>query len=91
MPELKKVEVIWLDAALEHGELTLKEIEEFHPIPRRNVGYLVRGDENEVIIAGGLTERTKITTDGDTDTKDTFESSLAVPRGMVKEIKILHD
>ena len=89
--DFKIVEVVWIDAALEHGELTPKEIEELHPIPRRHVGYLVRGNESEVIIAGGITERTKIAADGDTDTKDTFDSSLALPRGMVKEIKILHD
>jgi hypothetical protein len=89
--DFKIVEVIWDDAALEHGELTPKEIEELHPIPRRNVGYLVRGDANEVIIAGGITERTKIATDGDMATKDTCYSNLAVPRGMVKEIRVLND
>lgn len=91
MEELKKVEVIWIDAALEQGELTPKEIEELHPIPRRHVGYLVRGTESEVVIAGGITERTKIAVDGDTDTKDTFDSSLALPRGIIKEIRVLHD
>jgi hypothetical protein len=89
--DFKIIELIWIDAALENGELTPKEIEELHPIPRRNVGYLVRGNENEVIISGGLTERTKIAADGDIEAKDTFDSNLAVPRGMIKEIKILHD
>lgn len=91
MEEFKIVEVIWIDAALEHGELTPKEIEEFHPIPRRHVGYLIRGTENEVVISGGITGGIRMSPDGTISTKDTFDSNLALPRGIIKEIKILHD
>jgi len=89
MPELKKVEVIWLDAAHEAGELTEKEIGNLHPIPRRHVGYLIRGDDKEVVLSCGITERSK--SSDEPDTQDTFELSFALPRGIIKEIKVLND
>lgn len=85
--ELKKVEVIWDDAACETGELTEGKIEKLHPIPRRHVGYLIRGDDKEVVLSCGITERSKAS--DEPDVQDTFELSFALPRGIIKEIKVL--
>ena len=87
MGELKKVEVIWNDAGYEAGEITESQIKSLHPIPRRHVGYLMRGDDSEVIFSCGITERSKAS--DEPDAQDTFELTFALPRGIIKEIKIL--
>ena len=87
--EFKKVEVIWHDAAHEAGEMTEGQIKDLHPIPRRHVGYLIRGDDSEVVFACGITERSKAS--NEPDVQDSFELNFALPRGIIKEIKVLDD
>ena len=84
MPELKKVEVTWLDAWFQPSEMTYKEVEDLSAVTRQNIGYLVKGTENDVILAAGRLEKIP-------GGEDSFCDIVIIPRAVVKEIRILND
>ena len=52
--EPKKVEIIWVDAWSDDAHLKLGVVDDFIPVERHNVGFLIRRDEIKVIIAQGI-------------------------------------
>lgn len=70
------VEVIWNDAsALEHG--WSQEVGEDEPKLALSVGFLIRETDEHIVIAQ------------DTDSEGNHNGRSQIPRGMVKNIKIL--
>lgn len=82
--ELKKVEVTWEDAWHDSEEITLEIVQNLHPITRRNVGYLLKGFDNEVVLAAGVIEKIP-------EGVDSFCDIEIIPRGIVKSIKVIKD
>ena len=81
---MRIVEVTWLDAWSEQDDVTIEALEGLKPIVRRNVGYLVRETEEEIILAAGVSEKTA---KGDPlNPKDTLTERLLIPRGVIQQI-----
>ena len=79
------VEISWLDACCEGvNEMTLKDMDNLHPVPRKNVGYLIRQTDEEILISAGISHWSQVN-DGD----DCYTYSLTVPRGMLTGFKRL--
>ena len=79
---MKIVEVTWLDAWGDDAHLEEDAVVNFLPVERRNVGFLIKGDEVTVIISQGIINNLlagKIFMDG----------VVVIPRGMIKEITVL--
>ena len=83
---MQKVEVFWLDATYEAGEFSEEELKELLPVPRRHLGYVLSETETEIRLSPGMNEWSKIK-----DSKDTFDNSLAIPKGVIQKIKIQRD
>ena len=80
--DYKLVEVIWLDAWSDEAHLEEDAVINLAPIERRNVGFLMNGDEAKVIITQGIISNLfagKIFMDG----------IVVIPRGMITAIKDL--
>ena len=78
------VEVDWLDAGCEIGNIPLEAVRELTPMPRKNVGYLVVDDKEKIIISSGWL--------GDNEhNTEAYENNLVIPAGMVVSIKRLVD
>ena len=79
---MRKVEVTWLDAWHEMGELTQKAIEDLRPIVRQSIGYLRKMTTEEVVIASGVIQKVP-------GGEDSFTDVSVLPRCMVKGILTL--
>ena len=82
--ELKEVKIIWIDAWGDDAHLELGAVANFIPIERANKGFLIRGDEDKVIITQG-------TIDNLYAGKTFVDGFVVIPRGMVKSIKVEND
>ena len=78
---MKIVEVTWLDATYEAGEFTEEELKELLPVQRRHIGYVLSETETEIRLSPGMNEWSKIK-----NTKDTFDNSLAIPKGTILKV-----
>lgn len=74
---MKRVEVIWQDAALESADLSLEDAKKLMPIARRNVGYLVYKGKDRVIVCFGVISDIH---------QGCLKDTLVIPRGDVLEI-----
>ena len=83
---MQKVEVFWLDATYEAGEYTEDELRELVPVPRSHIGYLLHETDDLIRLSPGANYWSKIK-----DCKDTFDNSLAIPKGMIQKVVILGD
>lgn len=80
MDDLQLVEVIWLDAGLETAQMELEHAKEIKPMLRKNVGYQLLYDKENIIICFGIvTDKGLCVTD----------QTLIIPRPMVTEIRQL--
>jgi len=84
MPELKKVEVIWLDAWSDEARLELGAVTNIELIESHNVGYLIKGDDEKIILTQG-------TINNLFHDKMFMDGFVVIPRGMIKTIKVLND
>ena len=82
MDGLKKVEVTWLDAWHETGELTLVAALDLRPMVRQSIGYLLKMNEDEIVMAGGIIAKIL-------GGEDTFCDISVTPRSIVKGIVVL--
>jgi len=78
---MKKVEVFWLDATYEAGEYTEEELKELLPVPRSHLGYVLGETETEIRLSPGANYWSRIK-----NSKDTFDNSLAIPKGTIQKI-----
>lgn len=83
---MKKVEVFWLDATYEAGEFTEDELKELLPVPRSHLGYVLDETDTFIRLSPGANYWSKVK-----NSKDTFDNSLAISKGMIEEIKVLND
>ena len=82
--DYKIVEITWLDAWDDTAYLEEAATENLAPIERRNVGYLIKGDADKVIITSGVINNLyagKVFIDG----------VIVIPRSMITEIKVIND
>lgn len=78
MKKYKRVMVEWVDACTHHNWTDNdKAIQEDGTTPVSNVGWLLKRDKKQVILAGGISDD-----DGSID-------RISIPRGCVKKIHIL--
>ncbi len=78
-PKYKIVEVEWLDAQSGFSSpLTIEELESVEPAHTSSVGYLIKEDEEKVILGFMLF--------GD---EGMFKHWQLIPRGMIKNIRTL--
>ena len=84
MSENKIVEVIWLDAMSTNDHLPLSVAESITPMERRSVGYLIKSDEDCVIITYGFI------TDF-LEGKTACDQALVIPKGMIIKVEELND
>lgn len=79
---MRKVEVEWRDAGLESMHITEEEARKLTAMPRRNVGYLLEDNkENIVLVFGIIQDRERH--------GEVLDQVLIIPKGMVDEIKEL--
>lgn len=79
---MRIVEVEWNDAGLESMQITEEDARNITSMPRRNVGYLLEGNkENIVLVFGIIQDRERHC--------GVLDQVLVIPKGMVKEIKEL--
>ena len=81
--ELKKVEITWLDAWSDEARLELDAANDVNLLESHNVGYLLKGDDEKVIITQG-------TINNLFHGKMFMDGFVVIPRGMIKEIKVLN-
>ena len=81
MDKLKKVEVFWLDATYEAGEYTQDELNQLLPVPRSHLGYILNETDTEIRLSPGANYWSQIKV-----SKDTFDNSLAIPKGTIQKI-----
>jgi len=84
MDEPKKVEIIWVDAWSDDAHLKLGVVDDFIPVERHNVGFLIRRDEIKVIIAQGILNNLY-------EGEALIAGFWLIPSQAVKEIKILEE
>lgn len=56
---MKVVEIVWDDAWIESGDMTIKQAEKSKPIKTYTVGYLIAENEHGVTVATDLYEKDK--------------------------------
>ena len=78
----KKVEIIWVDSWSDDAILKPDVVNGIVPATRYNVGYLVKEDEEMVIIAPGLINNLYV---GDRQ----MSGFWLIPKSMIKEIRML--
>jgi uncharacterized protein YacL len=84
MAELKKVEIIWLDAWSDEARLEVDALTNLTLTECHNTGYLIKGDEDKVIITQG-------TINNLFHGKTFVDGFVIIPQGMIKEIRMLDD
>ena len=73
----KVVEVVWFDAQSSTCSWSLEELKDFKPVLTKSCGYLLVEEEDYIIL-------------GFTDFGDgLIKHNQCIPRGMIKEIKVL--
>lgn len=76
--KLKVVDVFkiaWTDASIDHGALTLEELEKSGPLPMESVGFLTSSDANRIIISMEF----------DTE-QEKYKENLIIPRAYITSI-----
>lgn len=76
---VKIVEIIWMDACAEEAHINLDTANALTPMERKNVGYLLRENDKEVVIAYGLMENFF-------KGNKAYDLAFAIPRGCIKKI-----
>jgi hypothetical protein len=82
--ELKRVKVTWLDAWGDDAHLEEEAAVNLIPIERQNIGLLIKGDSDKVILTSGLIYNLFAG-------KTFIDGIMVIPRGMIKEIKVYDD
>lgn len=80
---MKLVEVIWMDACIEEAHINKETANALVALERRQVGYLYKETDNEIILAYGVIENFF---KGDS----ALDLAMAIPRGCIKEIRELN-
>ena len=79
--KLRIIEVEWLDAQTGFSSpIGMDELDDIKPLLTHSVGYLMREDEEGVILGFMLF-----------DLKQSFKHWQFIPKGMIKKIKILKE
>ena len=82
--DYKLVEIIWLDSWGDIAHLEVGAADHLAPIKRWDVGYLVKEDDEKVVITRGFI-------DNQFADKLFMDGIAVIPRGMIKDIRILND
>ena len=69
------VEVVWGDAWISTGDITLKKALKLKPVKRRTVGYLVSENDECVVLCTDLYD----------DEKRVFNAPMVIPWGWIYE------
>ena len=80
------IEVMWLDAWSESADLTKEGLESLVSVPRKNVGYVTREDEEDIVLSSGITCWSKIGKD-----EDTFTDNLIIPKQSIIRVTLLEE
>ena len=79
---MKIVEVIWEDACMEEAHISKEVANAIIALERRQVGYLYRESEEEVVLVYGTIQNYF-------KGNSAFDCTLAIPRGCIREIREL--
>ena len=79
VPPMKIVKVIWFDAWGDDAQLVVDAVTDFEPIERRNVGYLIKDDEDKIILTQGIVENPYL--EG-----LRIDGCVVIPKGMIKPV-----
>jgi len=79
LPQLPRVEIVWVDALHDEAHLDLEEMANFNVAHRQSIGYIVRSDEEKLVLTHGLS-------DNDIDGKVFIEGIFVIPWRMIEEI-----
>lgn len=72
------LEITWFDAWSETSELSEEGIDGMVSVTRKNVGYLMKEDEHDIVLSYGVTEWSKIGKD-----EDVFTDNLVIPKTLI--------
>lgn len=83
---MKIVEVRWLDAFIDTGDLSIKEAKKLRPIKRFTVGYLIDENEHCIILSTDYFPKKK------SKVKE-ISATMVIPRGWIDywEIQEIQD
>ena len=84
IPQMAKVEITWLDAWSDEAHLEMDAPTNLAAVERQNIGYLIKDDEDKVIITQGTINNffhEKVFVDG----------FVIIPRGVIQRVKVLDD
>lgn len=86
MDGLKKVEVTWLDAWGDNAHLEEDAVVDLAPVERQNIGFLVKGDSDKIILTSGVIHNLFAG-------KTFVDGVMVIPRGMIKDggLRVLDD
>ena len=82
--DYKLVEVTWLDAWGDDAHLIEEAVINLAPVERRNVGFLMKSDDDKVILTQGIISNLFAG-------KTFMDGIVVIPRGMIKAIKVLNN
>lgn len=81
---MKIVEVIWMDACMEEAHINKETADALVALERRQVGYLYKETENEIVLVYGTIENFF-------KGNSALDLTFAIPRGCIKQIKELKE
>jgi hypothetical protein len=81
---MKTVEVRWLDAWNDSEELTAEHAQSLRPIKRRQVGYLLKQSDADIVLAAGVYEQVP-------GGVDSFCDITVIPMGIVTGVSVLEE
>ena len=82
--DYKLVEVTWLDAWGDDAHLEEEAVINLAPVERRNVGFLMKSDDDKVILTQGIISNLFAG-------KTFMDGIVVIPRGMIKAIRVRDD
>ena len=76
------VEVLWLDSWSETALLGRKAVDSMKSVPRREIGYLMKDTDTEIVLVAGVIEWSKVSGD-----EDTYSNTRTIPQGCVVSVR----
>ena len=87
--EPKKVEIIWIDAVSDTSYLKFNAVDNLKAEVRVNIGFLIKEDEEKVIISSGIWAIDSLEADDSFIQERFIDGYFLIPRQMIKAIKVL--
>jgi len=80
--ENKIIEVVWVDACADEGNIPLDVASQLTPLRRFTVGYVVKETDSHIVLGFGLIKNLY-------NHKNACEMPLAIPRSMITSMREL--